>query len=120
MLDGLRLYGVVDIDDFGGELNLNGVSVVQFRDLGAVVAPAEYVQAEPSESDIAEYMRVIDSLFTSGPIIPAPVGTLFRSDDVLRHWLEIHYATLHKTLGDIERRGSSSPPYEYVHMQLGV
>jgi hypothetical protein len=118
--DGLRLYGVVDVDDFGGELKLGGVSLVQFRDLGAVVSPAEYVQAEPTDDDIMDYAEIIDALYESGPVIPAPVGALFRSDDVLRHWLEIHYAALHKTLGDIERRASPSPPYEYVRMQLGV
>jgi hypothetical protein len=118
--DGLRLYCVVDIDDFGGELELDGVSVVQFRDLGAVVSPAEYVQTEPTDDDIEHYTKIIDELYESGPVIPAPVGALFRSDDVLRHWLEIHYAALHKTLGDIERRASPTPPYEYVRMQLGV
>lgn len=119
----LRFYGVVDAhESLDGEqrLPVEDVSLVRFRDLGAVVAPAEYVRTKPGDVDLQDYVHVVDELYKHGPIIPAPVGTVFRGTDVLLRWLEIHYAKLHEALGVIEHRGSPNPPYDFVRMELGA
>lgn len=116
----LRFYGVVDADEIHPrELPLPGLSLVQFRDLGAVVTPAEYARITVGDDELDDYTRVVDELYHHGPIIPAPPGTIFRTGDVLLRWLELHYAKLHETLGVIERRGSPDPPYDFVRMELG-
>jgi hypothetical protein len=118
----LRFYGVIDINEHtvepNGTLPVDGVSLVQFRDLGAVVAPAEYVSTEPDDTSLADYVRVIDGLHARTPVIPAPPGTIFRGANVLQHWMEIHYAKLHETLGELEQHKSMTPPYDMVRMEI--
>jgi len=121
--ESLRFFGVVDVDESSAERasspSVEGVSVVRFRDLGAVVAPAPYERTPPTEDDVREYVRVVDEYATRGPVIPAPPGTVFRGPDVVRQWLEVHYAKLHETLGVIERRGTPTAPYDFVRMDFG-
>lgn len=118
---GLRFFGVIDADDVPRrELETQQVSLVAFRDLAAVVADAPYVRARPNDDDLAEYVRVVDALAAHGPVLPAPVGTIFRNEPVLARWLEIHYAALHDALRTVERRGADGAPYDYVRMQLGA
>jgi hypothetical protein len=118
----LRFYGVVDVNEHtvktDGTLSVDGVSIVQFRDLGAVVAPADYSRAVPDDTSLADYVRVVDGLHAHTPVIPAPPGTIFRGAGVLQHWLEIHYAKLHETLGELEQHPSDNPPYDRVRMEL--
>jgi hypothetical protein len=85
-----------------------------------VVEDAPYVRTHPSDDDLAEYVRVVDALAEHGPVLPAPVGTIFRNENVLARWLEIHYAALHDALRSVERRGSDGAPYDYVRMELGA
>lgn len=118
---GLRFFGVMDAEDASStELKLEGMSLVTFRDLGAVVSDAPYVRVTPGEEELAEYVRVIDALYKHGPIVPAPPGTVFRDSRVLQRWMEIHYAKLHEALGAIEQRESTEPPYDFVRMDLGA
>lgn len=120
----LRFFGVIDAHEATGSaehpLPVDGVSVVRFRDLAAVVAPTNYARVKPGDAELEEYVRVVDELYKHGPIIPAPVGTVFRGPEVLHRWLEIHYAKLHETLGIIEQRATPNPPYDFVRMELGV
>lgn len=114
----VQLFGVVDADETHSAFAVDGTSLVNFRDLAAVVAPAEYRRAVVSDDLLAEYVRVIDAAYEHGPVIPAPPGTIFKSTETLVHWMEVHYAKLHETLGTIERRGSPTAPYDYVRMQF--
>lgn len=115
---GLRLYGITDVEDATVTSLAEGTSLVHFRDLAAVVAPAPYVRAAPDDADLAEYVRVVDEVYKRGPIVPAPPGTVFRSADVLQRWMELHYAKLHEALGAVEGRVSPAAPYDAVRMQL--
>ncbi len=116
----LRFYCVVDADADHRLPAVDGVTTVQFRDLAAVVVPTEYVRVHPGDPELADYVRMVDELYAHGPVVPAPPGTVFRDADVLRRWLEIHYAKLHEALGEIERRASSTAPYDFVRMELGA
>jgi hypothetical protein len=119
--DALRFYGVVDADGTDGHaLSAQNVTLVQFRDLGAVVTSAPYVRVRPGDQELEDYIQVIDELYTHGPIVPAPPGTIFRNAGVLRHWLEIHYAKLHEALGQVEQRASPTAPYDFLQMELGA
>jgi len=125
----IRLFGVVDADETHAHAYAHahghtgvptpGTELVTFRDLGAVVEPATFTAKELDDEALGAYIRVVDAAAERGPIVPAPPGTVFRNVATLRHWLELHYATLHETLGVIERRQSPNPPYEFVRMQFG-
>ena len=118
---GLRLYGVIDADTGDQELlEQQRVQLVTYRDLAAVVAVAPYVQTEPSDADLTDYLRVVDALGAKGPIVPAPPGTVFRDEAVLARWLDVHYAKLHEALAVIEQREDTRPSYDYIRMELGA
>ena len=118
---GLRFFGVIDADDITRrELEVQEVSLVAFRDLAAVVAHAPSVRTHAKDEDLAQYVRVVDALAKYGPVLPAPVGTIFRGEHVIARWLEIHYAALHDALRAVERRGADGAPYDYIRMQLGA
>lgn len=119
--NGLRFYGVIDADGADPALlESQHISLVAFRDLAAVVAPAPYVRVVPGDAELRDFLRVVDALGAHGPMIPAPPGTVFRNESVLARWLDVHYGKLHETLGVIDRRDDGHAPYDYVRMELGA
>ena len=50
------------------------------------------------------YRRIVDDVFGKAPVLPAPVGTVFRSRETLTRWLELHYVALSEALAFIEDR----------------
>lgn len=116
--EGLRLYGVADLDDPNVTELAPDTQLVRVRDLAAVVAPVPYERAAVDDESLGDYTRVIDAVYARGPIVPAPPGTIFRSAAVLERWMELHYAKLHEALGVVERRSSEGAPYDLVRMQL--
>lgn len=119
--NGLRFYGVIDADGADKSLlDTEQVSLVTYRDLAAVVAPAPYVRVRPGDAELQDFLRVADALGANGPMIPAPPGTVFRNESVLSRWLDVHYAKLHEALGVIEHRSDGRAPYDYVRMELGA
>ncbi len=117
----LRFYGVIDADSADPKLlEQDQVGVVTYRDLSAVVAPTAYVRVKPGDAELSDYVRVLDSLSTRGPVVPAPPGTVFRDESVLARWLDVHYAKLHEAMDVIEQRNDGRAPYDYVRMELGA
>jgi hypothetical protein len=98
-----QLFGIISLhgapQSFG-----EGTSVVPFRDLGAIVAESPYLRLRASTDRIVLYRRVVEAVFGTRTILPAPFGTVFRSRDGLIRWLELHYFTLLDALGFIEDR----------------
>ena len=103
-MTGLLLYGVVELEGADGDSLAPGTSIVAFRDLGAVVAPAVYAARTPDVSDVSASRAVIDAIFQRRAFLPAPIGTVFRSRDALVRWLELHAVTLNDGLGFVEGR----------------
>lgn len=119
--DSLRFYCVIDADGVDSALlDAQHVRVVEYRDLAAVVAAAPYVRVRPGDPELKDYLRVVDAFTATGPVIPAPPGTVFRDEAVLSRWLDVHYAKLHEALGVIERREDGRAPYDFVRMELGA
>jgi hypothetical protein len=93
-INGLSLYGVALVSRGDGGAVAREATVIRFRDLGAPVRPAPYVCAECTPEELETYRRVIDAAFLAGAILPAPCGTVFRSADQVRQWLEQNYIAL--------------------------
>ena len=104
MANALRLYGITDIEHHAQAKPPEGAELLPFRDVAAIVAPADYATAAPSGEVIERYRRVVDDVFCKAPILPAPVGTVFRSRETLTRWLELHYVTLTEALSFVEDR----------------
>lgn len=100
----LRLYGITVHDGHGEVKPADGAELLGVRELAAVVGPGEYQAGTPSGECIEKHRQVVDSVFATAPILPAPVGTVFRSREILTRWLELHYVTLHDALNFVEDR----------------
>ena len=113
----LRLHGVTIADanhhPVAGEGGQPGngpsgpvaVSLIPFRDLCAVVSEQRAFALDDSSQDsIVAHRAVIDSIFRSAPVLPAPVGVVFRTPDVIKRWMELHYVSLSDALAFVEDR----------------
>lgn len=106
-INALRLYGVAAHESTSGHALAEGTSVLQFRSLAAVVAPARYHRVTLDNAEVGDYTRVLEEVQATAAVLPAPPGTIFRSRDSLMRWLELHYFTLTQTLSSIEGHGQA-------------
>ena len=103
-MSALLLYGVVGLESADVDTLGPGTSLVSFRDLGALVADAQYASHIPSPADVEAHRAVIEPIFSQRPFLPAPIGIVFRSREALIRWLELHYVTLTDGLSFVEGR----------------
>jgi len=83
----------------------SAVALIPFRDLCAVVShQRSFVLEESSPALIEEHRRVVDRIFHQASVVPAPVGVVFRTPDVLKRWMELHYVSLSGALEFVEDR----------------
>ena len=81
------------------------MALIPFRDLCAVVSTQRsFVLDETTPAAIEEHRRIVDRIFHQASVVPAPVGVVFRSPDVLKRWMELHYVSLSGALEFVEDR----------------
>jgi hypothetical protein len=97
-MNGVTLYGVARLPRADGVSLVREATVLRFRELGALVQPAPYARVEGTPGEVESYRRIIDAAFLSGAILPAPFGTVFRSAERVRRWLEQNYIALSEGL----------------------
>jgi len=79
--------------------------LIPFRDLCAVVSEqAGYTIEEATPTEINRHRAIVDDVFRYAAVLPAPVGAVFRSPDVLKRWMELHYVSLTDALQFVEDR----------------
>jgi hypothetical protein len=101
-VEGLRLYGVAAVEGAPVSSLAAGTSLVPFRMLGAVVAPAKYSRTALNDTELNEYTRILEEVQSNAAVLPAPPGTVFRTKESLARWLELHYFTLTQAIGMVE------------------
>ena len=83
----------------------SAVALIPFRDLCAVVSPQRsFVREETTAASLEEHRRIVDRIFHQSSVVPAPAGVVFRSPDVLKRWMELHYVSLSGALEFVEDR----------------
>jgi len=107
MPNAIRLYGITDVEHHAQAKLLDGVELLHFRDLAAVVESGEYTMNPPTGELIEHYREVIVDVFGKAPVLPAPVGTVFRSQETLTRWLELHYVTLTEAMAFVDERAEA-------------
>ena len=75
---------------------------VAYRDVAAVVTPAEFIEPEVSGESILAHHRVIDETMRMETVLPAPVGVVFRDRKALLGFLREQYDPLDKGLAHVE------------------
>jgi hypothetical protein len=101
----LNLYGVTFSEAHGNHAEpLAGTALVVVRDLAAIVGESEYTVLEPTAERVAQYTDVVSGFARRGPVLPAPVGVVFKHKDAVHRWLELHYVALSDALSFVDNR----------------
>ena len=90
---GLTLHGIILLPHATGVAPAT-VSVIRFRDLGALVRPAPFAPVACTPETVDAPRAVVDAAFRGGTVLPAPCGTVFRSAEQVRQWLVQNYIAL--------------------------
>ena len=82
-----------------------GARAIHYRDLCAVVTERPtFAVTEAGPNEIGAHRALVDRLFRSMAVLPAPVGVVFRADEVLTRWMELHYVAISDALAFVEDR----------------
>ena len=100
----LNLFGVTVNDAHTTHVDVADTEMIAVRDIAAICGRAEYRDAEPGDSAVARLSDVVTAFALRGPVLPAPVGVVFRSADSVERWLELHYSALTEALTFVENR----------------
>jgi hypothetical protein len=83
-------------------------SLIPFRDLCAVVSDQKaFALDETMPAEVERHRVIVDAVFRRTAVLPAPVGTVFRTADVLTRWMELHYVSLTGALDFVEDRAAA-------------
>lgn len=100
----LTLFGVTVNDAHAMEARVPETETVAVRDLAAICGAADYRAVPADEKSIQRYGDVVSGYAVTGPVLPAPIGVVFRSPDAVKRWLELHYGALSEALAFVENR----------------
>ncbi len=100
----LNLFGVTVNDAHSARAAVPGVQLVTVRELAAICAEVEHRAIVPDEDVIMRNAEVVAAYAVTSPVLPAPVGVVFRSEDSVQRWLELHYGALSEAMTFVENR----------------
>jgi hypothetical protein len=82
-----------------------GARIIVFRELGAVVSDREkFALDEPDPLLAEEHRAIVDAVFRHNVVLPTPTGVVFRTEQVLTRWMELHYVALSDALAFVNDR----------------
>jgi hypothetical protein len=99
---GLRLYGVATVESGQAMSLAEGTTLLHYRALAAIVEPSPYSVSSLGDDEMGNYARVLEESHSRSTVLPAPPGTVFKSESTLMRWLELHYFTLTEALSVVE------------------
>ena len=100
----LNLYGVTFSEAHEPRPTAPNTELVAVRDLAAICGQTEYTVIDPTPDRLAQYTEVVAGYAKRGPVLPAPVGVVFRQKDAVLRWLELHYVALSDALSFVDNR----------------
>jgi hypothetical protein len=80
------------------------VRAVTFRDLAALVRETATSPTAADEALVGSHREVVQSVFATRTLLPAPPGVTFRAQQALQRWMELHYVALSDALAYVEDR----------------
>ena len=103
----LRVYGVMMQDGQAPPTLPAGIQLLPVRELVAVAEEGDFKPNDVGTPEIERHVLVVESLFKQDAVLPAPVGTVFRSNEVLQRWMELHYVALSDALAWVDDRNAA-------------
>ena len=100
----LRVYGIMTQDGHARPKLPDGVRMIALRELCAVTEEGDFSASDVSPGDSRRHFDVVSSLYRDEAILPLPIGTVFRNEEVLNRWMDLHYVALSDALAWVEDR----------------
>jgi hypothetical protein len=100
----LRVFGIMMQDGHTQPRLDDGLKLLLFRDLAAITQEGDFKGGEVDTPEIEQHLDIVQALFAHDPILPAPVGCVFRNSEVLQRWMELHYVAISDALAWVEDR----------------
>jgi hypothetical protein len=100
----LNLFGVTFLDAHEVRPSVPGTDLILLRDLAAIIGESDYAALEPTPERVQRYTEVVSAFAAAGPVLPAPVGVVFKGRDAVVRWLELHYVALSDALSFVENK----------------
>jgi hypothetical protein len=100
----LNLFGVTVSDAHLGQSTVANTELLAVRDLAAICGYTENRAIVPEDEAARLHGAVVAAYASRSPVLPAPVGIVFRGADSVRRWLELHYGALTDALSFVENR----------------
>src|SRR5437870_665078 len=83
---------------------MEGTETVVVRELAAICGETGFRTVELDDVTVQRYHGVVSTFAARAPVLPAPVGVVFRSSDSVRRWLELHYGALTDAISFVQNR----------------
>ena len=100
----LTLFGVTVNDAHTAHVHVDNIETITVRDLAAICGSTEYRAPAIDDDAIRHHRDVISAFALRGPVLPAPAGVVFRSQEAVLSWLELHSGALSEALSFVENR----------------
>jgi hypothetical protein len=100
----LRVYGIIMQDGHVAAKLPQGLRLQPLRDLAAIAEDEKERATDVDIVDMERHLAIMSALYRAQPVLPAPVGTTFRTEEVLQRWMELHYVALSDALAWVEDR----------------
>jgi hypothetical protein len=100
----LTLFGVTFQESHDVRPPVPDTELIVVRDVAAVCGRSPYARVEPTTEQVDHFAGVIDAYNQRGPMLPAPMGVIFRSRDAVQRWLELHFVALSDALNFVDNR----------------
>lgn len=100
----VTLFGVTLTEAHEVQPPVPETELVVVRDLAAICGDTEYASTEPTDEQLVAFTTVIDAYCKRGPVLPAPIGVVFRARESVQRWIELHYVALTDALSFVDNR----------------
>jgi hypothetical protein len=100
----LNLFGVTFHESHETRPPVEGTRLVVVRELAAICGESEYKKLDASVERVEHYTTIVSAYAKRGPVLPTPVGIVFKTADAVERWMELHYVAMSDALSFVDNR----------------
>lgn len=100
----LNLFGVTYHETHEVRTAATETRLVVVRELAAICGESEYTALDATPERVDRYSSVVTEFAKAGPVLPAPIGVVFRDPEQIERWMELHYVALSDALTFVDNR----------------
>ena len=100
----LRVYAILTQDGHARPKLPENVRLIAMRELCAVAEDGDFTANDLRPDDTKRHLDIVSSMYREEAVLPLPVGAVFRNEEVLNRWMDLHYVALSDALAWVEDR----------------